>query len=110
MLKTIVGFLLFITLSSFANEDITSKVQWLSVYTEYGNGDVGFLTQEKGTICYGYWISGDAPGLNQAYSTLLSAYHSDSPVQLNVSPAESEKWPASSNHYCKVIRLALAKN
>lgn len=97
----------FASLSAMANEDITSKISWLSVYTEYGNGDVGFLTEQKGNVCFGYYVSGDMPGFDQVYSTLLSAYHTQSPVQLTVSPAESEKWAASSNHYCKVIRVAL---
>ena len=97
--------------SVYANEDLQSTtIEWISVYTEYGNGDVGFLTKDKGTICYGYWLSGDAPGFQQTYSMLLSAYHSNSSIDINVSFSDSTKWPASSNHYCKLIRVALSAN
>lgn len=92
-----------------ANENITSQIEWLSVYTEYGNGDAAFTTTTKGTICFGYWIPAASPGFDQVYSTVLSAYHAGKAIELSVSQSESSRWPASSNHYCKVVRVAMGQ-
>lgn len=98
-----------ISLSSLANEDIVSKIEKFYVMTEY-SGDVVLTTVNKGTICFGYWLRGDAPGFEQAYSALLSAYHANKAVELSVHFGQSEKWAGSTNHYCKILRVAYVGN
>jgi hypothetical protein len=65
------------------------------------------LTKTKNTTCYGYWLSPLSPGFDHAYGALLSAFHSKSTVALTANENVADKWPGSSNHYCKLTRLNL---
>ena len=91
-------------------EDKPSTIETLYVYSEYGDGDIVFTTKNKDATCYGYWVNPNYGGAKAVYSALLSAFLADTKVELTVHKGTDEKWAGSSNHYCRVIRVALDKS
>ena len=88
-----------------------TTIERISTYSDFGNGDVAFwLSNNEGKACYGYWMSPTFKGFDANFSTLLSAYHSNSSLVIYGKLGDENKWSgSSSNHYCKVEVIVLKK-
>jgi len=101
----LISIALFSTIA--AADDITSEIERLSSYSEFGGGDIIFTTKTKHATCYGYWLDPNYAGADKAYGMLLSAFHANTQVGLTLDTTVT--WPGSSNSYCKLVRTAITK-
>jgi hypothetical protein len=71
------------------------------VFSEFGGGDVGFLTSSPIAGCEaGYWLRVSDPGFKSLYAMLMMAYATKSVVR--VSAYDDSLWPGSNGRYCRV--------
>jgi len=107
----ILAFILLLNSNElFANETSTrTTIHTIQAYPEYGNGDVIFKLSTLSDICKGYWLSPNSPGFEANLSLLLSAYHASSNIYAYGLTEQSNKWPGSGTHYCKLYSVRLTK-
>ena len=106
-MKFLVAVLLILSAPALSLEvSAPSKVKLVYSYPEYGGGDVVFLLETQTGTCKGYWLKKDAPGQQATLSLLLAAYHAKTIITATGHPEPANKWPGSSEQYCKLYSLA----
>ncbi len=80
-----------------------SKISNYISYNQYGEGDVVFRVENPMPKCHGYWIAKTDPGFEANLSSILAAYHSK--IKIKVSGHDDQKWPGSSNFWCKLYSI-----
>lgn len=97
--------LLVSTVAQASSEQTTGKVSYLQVYPDYGDGDIIFQLDIKGSTCKGYYISQNSPGGNAAYSLLLTAMQNNKPVLVYGLTGDVYRWSGSSTNFCKLYTV-----
>ncbi len=107
LIYSIVFSLLLMSNVNAANQDARDTViTKLTTYTQSGNGDVIISATITAPNCGGgFWLSPTDPGFNAALSTLLSAYHSKSIMNLGVE--DTVFWDGSASRFCRLIYAEL---
>lgn len=84
---------------------IHARVSEFFVFTEYGNGDVGFKVESPNSSCPdGYWLRPSDAGFKSAYAALMLAYSTGS--TLRVAAHDDSLWPGTSGTICRVYQLS----
>lgn len=82
-----------------------TRVARITVYPEYGNGDVVFTVENPAPGCGdGFWLSPVSPGFKQTLTILLMLKSSGAKFETLGSP--DRLWPGSSGKYCAVYALS----
>ena len=82
-----------------------ARIDRVLSFSAYGGGDVVFQINTPTSSCYGYWLPKSDPGFEGALSTILAAYQANTIVK--VAGHDDQKWPGSSNFYCKLYYIEL---
>lgn len=74
------------------------------VFSDFGGGDVAFITSAPTTGCPGgFWLRPTDPGYKSLYAMLAMAYATKSPVQ--VTAYDDSIWTGSTGVYCRVYYI-----
>ena len=100
--------LFFSSIASGALQTATSKIDTLSTYSTFGNGDVVFQLDVQITECEGgFWLRESDPGFKSNLSLLLSAFHAD--TKLSLAAHTDQLWNGAATKYCRIDWLKLRK-
>jgi hypothetical protein len=84
----------------------TTYITSIGSYAALGGGDVIVSVSNLATNCGGgFWLKPGDGGTDRTLSTLLSAYHAHSHVQ--ITGYDNDLWPGSGSPFCRIYAVSI---
>jgi hypothetical protein len=81
----------------------STTITYLSILSEYGNGDVTFVTATLVSGCDGFWLRRIDAGFKELYAALIMAYATKVPTVVHAH--NDSIWPGSGSPFCRVYAM-----
>lgn len=105
-------FILFVltipqlSLASSVERSSKGVIKRLITYANFGDGDVFVSLPTNGQICeWGYFVNKNSKGYESTMSSLLAAYHAQTPILIYGLTADNKRWSGSNKRTCEIYAV-----